>query len=172
MSKKKANRLNNYDYSQAGYYFVTICTKERINYFGEIEKETMQSNNMGLIAKQCWQVIPEHFPNTALDEFVVMPNHIHGIVIIHHQPVGNADLRSLRNDRSKMGLSKIIHGFKSTVTRIVHQSTENHPFAWQKSFHDHIVRNDEALHRIRAYIQHNPLKWALDKDNPDNWMER
>ncbi len=89
---RKPNRLQNYDYSRAGYYLVTICTQDRVNSLGEIEKARMKLSDIGQIVADCWRAIPEHFHNTALDEFVVMPNHIHGIVII----AGNAELRSLQ----------------------------------------------------------------------------
>ena len=166
---RRPSRLQNYEYSQTGYYLVTICTQNRVNYFGEIEKTQMRLNDLGKIVTDCWQAIPEHFRDTALDEFVVMPNHIHGIAII----VGNADLRSLPRDypqsqntsRSKMYLSKIVHGFKSLVTHAVRKRKNNHAFGWQKSFYDHIIRNDEDLYRIRTYIQNNPLNWVLDQDN-------
>ena len=172
---RKPNRLKDYDYSQTGYYLVTICTQDRVNYFGGIEKGQMRLSDIGQIITDCWRRIPEHFRNTALDEFVVMPNHIHGIVVI----VGNADLRSLprdgtppqNTDRSKMYLSKIVHGFKSSVTRMVRKQWNNHGFGWQKSFYDHVIRNDEDLHRVRAYIQNNPLNWELDKNNRANWNE-
>ena len=169
---RKPNRLKDYDYSQMGYYLVTICTQDRVNYFGEIEKAQMQLNDIGQIATDCWQAIPEHFHNTGLDEFIVMPNHMHGIVIF----VWNADLRSKppycpqqQTDRSKMYLSKIIHGFKSSVTRMARKQGKNHSFGWQKSFYDHVIRNDADLHRVRVYIQNNPLNWELDKNNRANW---
>ena len=169
---RKPNRLQNYDYSETGYYLVTICTQNKVNYFGEVEKARIQLNDIGQIATDCWQGIPEHFHDTALDEFIVMPNHIHGIIIF----VGNADLRSKppycprgQTDRSKMYLSKIIHGFKSSVTRMVRKRWRNHRFGWQKSFYDHVIRNDKDLHRVRAYIQNNPLNWQLDKNNRANW---
>ena len=152
---------------------MTICTQDQVNYFGGIEKARMKLSDIGQIATDCWRAIPAHFHNTALNEFVVMPNHIHGIVII----VGNADLRSLpqhctqqqHTDRSKMYLSKIVHGFKSSVTRMVRKRWNNNIFSWQKSFYDHIIRNREDLYRIRAYIQNNPLNWELDRDNRTNW---
>ena len=151
---------------------VTICTQDKVNYFGEIEQARMQLNHIGQIATDYWGAIPEHFHNTVVDELVVMPNHIHGIIII----VGNADLRSppqrwtqQQTDRSKMYLSKIIHGFKSSVTRMVREQWNNHSFGWQKSFYDHVIRNDEDLYRVRAYIRNNPLNWELDRDNRTNW---
>ena len=163
---RRPNRLQDYDYSQTGYYLVTICARDRVNYFGGIEKGQMRLNEIGQIVTDCWWAIPEHFHNATLDEFVVMPNHIHGVVII----VGNADLRSLPHaNRSKMYLSKIVHGFKSSVTRTVRKRWGNHSFGWQKSFYDHVIRNDEDLYRVRAYIQNNPLDWELDKNNRANW---
>ena len=169
---RKPNRLQYYHYSQPGYYLVTICAQNRIYYFGEVEEAQMRLSDIGNIATDCWRAIPEHFHNTTLDEFVVMPNHIHGIVVI----VGNADLRSLQQrctqrqtDRSKMYLSKIVHGFKSSVTRTIRKQWNNHRFGWQKSFYDHVIRNDEDLDRARAYIQNNPLNWELDKNNLANW---
>ena len=98
---RKPNRLQDYDYSHAGYYLVTICTQDRVNYFGEIAKARMQLNDIGRIVTDCWQAIPEHFRDTALDDFVVMPNHIHGIVVIkgddfsRNGGVGNNDRCSL-----------------------------------------------------------------------------
>ena len=133
----------------------------------------MRLNGIGQIVTDSWRGIPEHFRDTTLDEFVVMPNHIHGIVIFAR----NADLRSLpqdctppqNTDRSKMYLSKVVHGFKSSVTRMVRKQWNNHRFGWQKSFYDHVIRNNEDLHRVRTYIQNNPLNWELDEDNQTNW---
>ncbi len=173
---RKPNRLQDYDYSQAGYYLVTICTQDKVNYFGEIEKARMQLNDIGQIATDCWQDIPEHFRNTALDEFVVMPNHIHGIVVIkgndflRDDGVGNNDRCSLRRARNMELLPKIISQYKSSVTRMVRKRWGNHSFGWQKSFYDHVIRNDADLHRVRTYIQNNPLNWELDRDNRANYL--
>ena len=164
---RKPNRLQTYDYSRAGYYFVTICTHNRVNYFGEIDKDQMKLSNIGQIATECWQQISEHFDDTALDEFVVMPNHIHGIIIL----VGDADLRPLQQqtaDRSGMYSSKIIHGFKSSVSRNVKRRWKDQIFAWQRSFYDHVIRTDESLDDIRSYIKNNPLNWASDEENTAN----
>ena len=164
---RKRNRLQTYDYSRAGYYFVTICAHNRVNHFGEIDNDQMKLSGIGQIASDCWQDIPEHFENTALDEFVVMPNHIHGIIIL----VGDADLRPLQQqtaERSDMYLSKIIHGFKSSVSRIIKRRWNDHIFAWQRSFYDHVIRTDESLDDIRTYINNNPLNWASDEENPAN----
>ena len=181
---RKSNRLQNYDYSQAGYYFVTICTQNRVNYLGEIERAQMELSHIGQIVTNCWRAIPEHFHDTALDEFVAMPNHIHGIIVIKSNDllrndddnVGNDDDNVGNNDRCSLRvrnmqlLPKIISQYKSSVTRIVRKQSIEHPFRWQKSFYDHIIRDEKSLNTIRTYIQNNPLNWELDEDNPQNWQ--
>lgn len=129
MSKQhnhKRNRLEFYDYSQNGYYFVTICTKDRAIWFGNIENEKMVLSKIGVIVQRCWMEITTHFQNVTLDEYVIMPNHVHGIIIINDNDVRAANCASVRaadlrplhsKDQSKMLLSKIIHGFKSSTTR-------------------------------------------------------
>jgi REP element-mobilizing transposase RayT len=103
--------------------------------------------------------IPKHFLNVELGEFIVMPNHLHGIINI----VGDADLRPLQ-DRSKMSLSKIIHGFKSSVSRSVNRIDSRINFAWQRSFYDHVIRADESLVKISEYIIGNPGNWERDEN--------
>ncbi len=172
--ERKRNRLKNYNYSRNGWYFITICVQNRMKYFGQIvgngRDRSMILNKFGEIVKQQWLEIPNHYGNCRLDQFVVMPNHFHGIVVIHNDsawnnPVGNADLRSLQNDRTKMYLSKIVHGFKSTVTRKINEQNHNALFHWQKSFYDSIIRDKKSLFNIRQYIINNPLKWPLDDNN-------
>jgi len=166
--ERKPNRLPGYDYSGSGYYFVTICTKNKIDYFGRIKSGKILLSEIGHFATEYWLEIPRHFEAISIGEYVIMPNHIHGIVGI--ESVGNANLRSLP-DRSKMLLSKAIQQYKSAVTRKIRNNYREHPFGWQKSFHDHIIRNDIALYRIRKYIQNNPLKWEYDQEN-DNHLSR
>jgi len=149
--------------SQNGFYFVTICAKNRKEYFGEIKNEEMVLNDCGEIANQLWLEIPNHFEDVKLDEHIIMPNHVHGIVILDNDDVGNAYMRSLPYDRSKMKLSKILQQYKAAVTREIKQI--HHEFNWQKSFYDHIIRNDKSLHRIRKYIHYNALKWEYDQEN-------
>ncbi|MDD2516417.1 MAG: hypothetical protein PHF26_04340 [Candidatus Gracilibacteria bacterium] len=180
---RKNMRLREYNYSENGHYFVTICTKDKISFFGEIKDGEMLLNEFGKIAKNLWMESDLHFKNCKVDEFIIMPNHLHGIIIIedyltgnidlhkqkvgnadlHKQKVGNADLRSLQ--RTKMYLSKIIHGFKSSFTRKINKEIENNNFSWQNSFYERIIRNEEELGKIREYIVNNPLKWEFDEDN-------
>jgi len=171
MHHRKPNRLKNYDYSRAGYYFVTICTKNRVAHFGNVVDGKMVLNEEGQFANQYWLEIPDHFDLSELDRHVVMPNHLHGIVIIHDTgDVGNAYMHSLQHsqqvyDRTKMLLSRIIQQYKAAVTREISKSQPHFQFQWQKSFYDHIIRNDISLFRIRKYIDNNPLKWEYDQEN-------
>jgi REP element-mobilizing transposase RayT len=166
MKERKLNRLKDYNYSQNGYYFVTICTKNREEWFGQIDGEKMILNKCGEIAKNFWVQIPKHSRNVSLDEFIVMPNHIHGILII----VGNAYMRSLQN-RTNMLLSKIIQLYKASVTREINSLQNDFCFKWHKSFYDHIIRNEKTLNNIREYIVNNPLKWEFDIENKINPKE-
>ena len=171
--------MKNYNYSQNGIYFITICTKNRDDFFGEIENNKIILNKLGMIAEKYLLEIPKHFSNSILDKFIVMPNHIHLIIEIcdnnndDTNNVGTADLRSLpmrslsqsiSTNRTKMLLSKIIHGFKSSVTREINKKNSN-IFQWQRSFYDHIIRNETSLNKIREYIIENPKMWERDRNN-------
>jgi len=162
--ERKSNRLRNYDYSESGYYFITIRTNNREECFGRVEGDEMHLNEFGEIARNFWAGIMIHFKCVGIDEFSVMPNHVHGILII--EEVGNAYMRSLQ-DRTKMLLSKIIQQYKASVTRKINSLQHDFHFGWQKSFYDHIIRNEESLNNIRHYIRHNPLKWESDIENID-----
>ncbi len=169
---KKQFRYQGYDYSQDGYYFVTICTKNRKFYFGLVVNEKNNLSDIGKIVEQYRQKIPEHFPFVKLDEFIVMPNHIHGIIIIkNNMTIGTQNLAFLQEYQNKFGpqsknLSSIIRGFKIGVTKSVRDN--NLEFNWQSRFHDRIIRNDDELNNIRQYIIDNPIKWELDRNNLDN----
>ena len=168
---RQSNRLKNYDYSQDGYYFVTICTKNHKYFFGKMKNYKMVLNEYGEIAKKIWLEIPNHFPNVLLDECIIMPNHVHGIIIIernkNYDNVGNKNFCSLQKipweTKLSKSLSSIIRGFKIGVTKYFHKK-HNYEFQWQKSFYDHIIRNEESVSKIREYIQNNPIKWELEKD--------
>ncbi|HSW88051.1 MAG TPA: transposase [Candidatus Saccharimonadales bacterium] len=172
--ERKRNRLQYYDYSQNGWYFITICTKNREEFFGKIKNDQMILNEIGEITKQCWIEIPNHFSNVVLDEFVIMPNHVHGIIVIRNVDniiMGNKDVCSLQDGlwQTKLSgsLSSIVRGFKIGVTKWCHQNNVNN-FLWQKSFYDHVIKDEKSLYNIRTYIHNNPLKWAMDKNNLEN----
>ena len=152
MKYRKPNRLKYYDYSNAGWYFVTICTQNHLHHFGEILDKEMVLNDVGSITNKIWNEIPDHYPTVELDEFIIMPNHIHGI-IINNSDVGERHASPL--------LGNIIGSFKSAVTKSVHLY-DNNNFKWQRSFYDRIIRNEKELYNIRKYIQQNPHKWDIE----------
>ncbi|HRP69197.1 MAG TPA: hypothetical protein PLY93_06675, partial [Turneriella sp.] len=151
-------RLKGYDYSSPGFYFVTICTKNREHFFGEIKNNVMNFSNMGQIATKFWREIVDHFPHVKLDEFIIMPNHLHGIIQIYHD--GRDAINRVSTDLKieNPSLSKIIRWYKGRSTFEIRKSI-CHDFAWQSRFHDHIVRNEQSLNQIRLYIQQNPFHW-------------
>jgi putative transposase len=163
MQNRKRNRLKDFDYSQGDGYFVTICTKDKVNYFGEIQNGEMILNEYGKIVKQQWLWLQKQYNYVSLDEFVIMPNHLHGLLIINND-VGNGRDRSLPEIKS---LSSLIGAFKTTSSKMIHQNG-NINFSWQKSFYDHIIRNEKSLENIRVYIHYNPLKWEWDTENKLN----
>jgi len=157
---RKTNRLSKFDYSQPGYYFVTVCTDNRKECFGKVENGVMILNTEGKIAEKSWKNTPECYQGVDIDEFAVMPNHIHGIVII----------RERQAEGLHYTLSQIVGSYKNVVSKNIH-AQGNIQFGWQPSFYDHVIRKDESLDKIREYIRNNPLKWELDRNNPSNlWM--
>ena len=156
--------LPEYDYSTGGWYFVTINTQNHTNFFGEIHKNKMILNEVGNIVESEWLTTPNIRKNVSLDYYVVMPNHIHGIIIIEGGKDPNIEkpVKSLSQN-----LSSIVNGFKSAATSKIHKC-EFTDFAWQTRFYDRIIRNEKELYFIRRYIEQNPLRWDLDDDIPEN----
>ncbi len=166
----KKIRLQKYDYSQPGYYFVTICTKDKAEYFGKIKNGLMCLNQVGDIAEAIWKQIPASYSSVDLDYSIVMPNHLHGIIIIkpHDGMPGHAatGLHAL----TPGSLPSIVNHFKGAVKKDCNKNGFT-DFQWQSRFYDHIIRKDESLDKIREYIVNNPLNWELDKNNPESvWM--
>ncbi len=171
----KSARLQNWDYSNNGLYFVTICAANRELDFGDIVNGEMQLSEIGRLANKFWKEIPNHFPFVELDEFVIMPNHVHGIIIINKpNDVGYNDKRNVETPNLGVStttmasekwnpgsLGVIINQYKRICTINARKIHTN--FAWQSRFHDHIIRNDESLQRIRDYIINNELRWRDDK---------
>ena len=168
---RQSIRLQGYDYSKEGLYFITICCQNRLHRFGKIVNDKMMLSDAGKQAQICWLAIPKHFTNVVLHDFVVMPNHIHGIVEIstlpvranhhlHHHTRTNDDL-PLRHGTSRT-IGSIVRGFKIGVTKwfIENYNTKN---IWQRNYYEHIIRNQNAYQNISNYIQNNPLNWKQDK---------
>jgi len=159
-----------FDYSQNGYYFITICIKNRIHWFGSIQKNNVNYSPLGLFAINTFQNIPKFYLNVSTDKFVIMPNHIHGIIIIKNC-VGTEHCSVPTNIINKQKihtyglLSKIIKSYKNSITTYARNALHFNSFQWQRSYYDHIVRSEESLHQIQYYIQNNPLHWDTDEEN-------
>ncbi len=156
-------RLKNHDYGANGFYFVTICTHNRENYFGNIagaETQNLASLHptpIGKIAHQYWLEIPSHFPFVVLDEFVVMPNHVHGILHFDRKDARSCVFATNAFGPQSQNLASVIRGYKAAVKKY---ATMNYiEFAWQSRYHDHVIRTDRRLQIIRRYIRNNPIKW-------------
>lgn len=173
----KSIRLKGYDYSRAGAYFVTICTHNKECLFGSVMDENMVLNDFGRMVDVEWLKTAEIRKNVVLDGYVIMPNHFHGIFLITENDGGKARLATTGYNVSiKMEFGKpkpgslpvIVGSFKSAVTRQINlvRGTPGKE-AWQRNYYEHIIRNPDELNRIREYIINNPLKWHLDRDNPN-----
>ena len=188
-----SNRLKNWDYGSNSAYFITICTKNREHFFGEINNGKMQLNELGKNAVQFWMEIPNHFPFIELGNFVVMPNHTHGILIID-KPVNNRTVDTPNVEMPNLGIStgcistglstdipqkpkpknggKIDEWKPGTIGVIINQYKRmvtihnrkiNPNFAWQSNYHDHIIRNSKSFENIQNYIENNPAQWKEDR---------
>ncbi len=178
---RKSVRLKGYNYSQEGKYFITICTKNRECFFGKIANGKMKLNNIGRIAVKYLQEIPNHFPHVEIGEFVVMPNHVHCILVVGSRvgtsPVGTRHVvsqqgRDITCDVPTNQFSKPISGsvpviiqqYKSSVKRWCNKNDHKY-FQWQSRFYDHIIRDEQCYQTISNYIFNNPVKW-----NDDNFF--
>lgn len=168
-------RLTGFDYSQAGAYFVTVCAQGRKSLFGNVVKDKIELNKFGGLVQRGWEDLPCKYSSIKLDRFVVMPNHIHGIIIIVGaglpRPVdpltdeGGGETPPLQNQPS---LSRIIGYFKyQSAKKINELRATPGDKVWQRSFYEHVIRDDESLNRIREYIATNPRRWNLDRENPE-----
>lgn len=163
MQERKRTRFAGYYYTTPGAYFITTVVHDRSEMFGKIVAGEIQLSRYGEIVSDRWKWLGNHYSFLGLDTFVVMPNHFHGILHLNEVDVGNGrDHSVLARVKS---LSELIGAFKTTSSKQIHEFG-NHFFRWQSSFYDRIIRNDAELHRIREYIQTNPLRWELDIENP------
>jgi REP element-mobilizing transposase RayT len=168
---RKHIRLSNHDYSSDGEYFITICTANKECFFGKIENDEMTLNEIGEIANKYLQEIPNHFPHAQLDEFIVMPNHIHCILSLENKIVGTSHVMSQmgmhahnRNEFSKPvkgSVSVIIQQFKASVKKWCNANNHEY-FEWQSRFHEHIIRDGNSYEKIKNYIINNPKNWDND----------
>ena len=184
---RRSIRLPDYDYSRPGAYFITMVTYQRDCLFGNIVDGKMHLSAMGQIAEEHWRLIPEHFPQVELGAYVIMPNHVHGIIIINGRSNASAfdrrgttmscpdiscpDVSCPDVAREKFGkpvrgsIPTIVRSYKASVTRRI-QRERNATAIWQRNYYERVIRNDEAHHRISLYIESNVARWVMDNENP------
>jgi putative transposase len=176
---RKSSRLPEYDYSQAGAYFITVCIHDRECLLGEIFQGKMRLNQAGMAVERWWKELGRKFSSIKIDDYVVMPNHFHGILFIS-EPSG----AHIEGVHAGPPLQKIVQWFKTMSTNEYVHGVKEHGWKplkgqlWQRSFYDHVIRNDEGLNRVREYISTNAQRWVLDRENPiakgkdefDRWL--
>jgi putative transposase len=217
---RRSIRLDGYDYASAGAYFVTICTQDRACVFGDVVDGQMRPNACGRIVQDVWAGLPSRYANVELDAFVVMPNHVHGIIVlmagvmnhegmmnhartggadgdagggarrgaihcahsqgamdgggamnpegvINHAPtiaeIGAANRRAGAAGRPPLG--EVVRAFKAVSTRLIHRDVMPGAAVWQRNYYESIIRDEDSLARVRAYVQANPARWLTDRDN-------
>ena len=170
LPKRKSVRLKGYDYSQNGLYFVTICTQDRQQIFGEITANKMVLNDIGKIIENNWELLPNRFP-IELAECQIMPNHMHSIIHLvgaHHDAPDNT--RAIRESplQKRSMLSQIIGYLKMNTTKQI-RILKNYKYfpVWQRNYYEHIIRNEQELDKIQEYIKLNPQLWERDRNNPN-----
>ena len=179
--RRRSIRMPGFDYALPAIFFVTICTHDKKPFLGIVRQDIVDLNSFGAAVAACWKEIPAHFHNVELDEFIVMPNHVHGILLAHSRAVGcrgaaccaptmpHMPALPLREFGSVApgSLSSIIRSFKSASARRINQlrRTPGSP-VWQRNYYEHIVREERDFQKYRDYIVNNPLKWAVEHENP------
>lgn len=172
MYNRKSIRLQNYNYSGGGIYFVTILTKDRKCCLSEIKDYGAVLLEPGKIVDRFWNELTIRYQDIILDEYIVMPNHLHGIICIagdeaiHELPLQNTA------GRRKMMLSKMVGYFKMNSAKEINtiQGSAGSPF-WHRNYFERIIRNEKELNNVRQYIHYNPAKWQMDYENPENYIE-
>ena len=190
---RRSIRLKGYDYRQAGAYFVTICTQDRAFLFGQVVHDEMQLNDAGKMVYDVWNDLPAFYPGVQTDAFIVMPNHIHAIIILvgadrrvcpdsgprvcpdsgpRACPGQPQELGQPQGGAPTLGLPDVVHRFKTMTTKRYADGVRRlgwEPFRgrlWQRNYYERIIRNEESLNRIREYILTSPMRWELDRKNP------
>ena len=193
---RRSIRLNGYDYTTPGAYFITVCTFQRESLFGEVVDGAVKLNDLGKIVNHAWHDLPNHYSHVIMDQFCIMPNHIHGIIILndHIRNTGGSETRPYKNSRTDKnthpdnytqpynntrsfnshphpdkhhGLPEIVRAFKSFSSRRINELLESPGVpTWQRNYYDHIIRDEHELRAVQDYVLSNPLNWESDPDNP------
>jgi REP element-mobilizing transposase RayT len=155
-------RLRGRDYSRPGAYFVTICTRDREVWFGSVHDGRVILEPAGEVVKAVWGSLADRFAGLEVDEFIIMPNHVHGIVVL----VGAQFIAPDSAAGRRPHLGEVVRTFKAASTRLIRDADET-GFAWQPGYYDHVIRGDEEMTRVRSYIRANPARWDEDELNKD-----
>jgi REP element-mobilizing transposase RayT len=168
-----SSRLQNYDYRTNGAYFITICTHQHLHFFGECLDSQMKLSTIGAIVQGFWYEIPKHFSFVSLGEFVVMPNHVHGILILNNSvPVQTLQCNVSTTSKNEFfstispnagSVSTIVRSYKSVCSKHIHLTFPEQNFRWQARFYDNVIRDEQAYEKISNYVLNNPLLWENDK---------
>jgi putative transposase len=164
---RRSIRLMRYDYARPGAYFVTVCSYNRECLFGRMVNGAMELNDAGEMVKSVWDELPAHYGNVLMDQFIIMPNHVHGIIVLTNNIVG-AGFKPAPTKRH--GLPEIVRAFKTFSSRRINLSRGMPGVpVWQRNYYERVVRNENDLFRIRRYIESNPAQWEDDENNPGNF---
>ena len=161
---RRSIRLKGYDYSQAGAYFVTLVVRDRSCLFGNVADGAVQLNDAGRLVGDSWEWLAARYPYVTLDEYVVMPNHLHGIIAVANQCRGGS--RTAQTLPRRQPLGRMIGAFKTVSTKRLNLTRKTPGRkVWQRNYYERVIRNDKELTAIREYIVNNPVRWELDKYN-------
>lgn len=169
---RRSIRIRGYDYADAGWFFITVCTYEREPFLSLIEDNAVNLTAFGHLTELCWQAIPRHFPGVDCDAFVIMPNHVHGIIeigigedAVHRTPTAEGFGKPV-----VASLSTIMRSFKSAASRDINdvRGTPGTP-VWQRGFYERVIRNQQEFEKFRRYIESNPSRWSEDAEYRANW---
>jgi putative transposase len=164
--RRRSLRLKGYDYSRAGAYFVTICAQDKACLFGDVVDGGICLNDAGYMLAMLWSDIPARFADVEIDAFVVMPNHVHGIIVL-------PDAADSLTTKVAPALGAVVSAFKSVTTVHYIRGVKTRAWPafrrrlWQRNYYEHVIRDEKALDRIRRYIDENPVRWAFDDENPE-----
>ncbi len=172
--RRRSIRLLGFDYRQPGVYFITVCTRDRSCLLGNVVEGRMRLSEAGRLAQDVWDGLPSHYPHVRMDAFIIMPNHVHGIVFLVGAGLNvRAGLKpaptgaNMGADTVRHGLPEVVRAFKTFSARRMNAllGAVGGPF-WQRNYYEHVIRNEAALNRIRQYIVDNPARWHEDPENP------
>lgn len=165
LTHRKNLRIPKFDYAQPGAYYVTIVTHDRKSILGQINNGDVELNDVGKMVKEVWMAIPNHFPNVELGEFVMMPNHIHGIVSITVEATHASPLPRVSKGPVPGSIGAIVGSFKSAATKRFHETQKYHNSRlWQPNYYEHVIKNERDYQAIYDYILNNPMNWEMDEE--------